>query len=371
VIWGTAEEFNAGSTYYIAVSSLSATDFVVAYKDASNSSYGTAITGTVSGGSLSFGTAEVFNAGVSNYIVVEALSPSAFLIAYQDTGNFDYGTAITGTTIGGGLSFGSEEAFNMTTTSHIAVEALSSTDFVIAYRDEGNSDYGTAMTGTLGGGGLSWGSGSVFNAAGTYYVDIASLSATDFVVAYGDAGNSNYGTAILGTVGGSGLSWGSESVFNAASTTQIRISGLAIPDFAVVYNDGGNFSYGTGIVGTVSGGGVDWGAESVFNAAATYWGDVSSLSPTDFVLAYRDDGNSNHGTAIVGHWGRFIGTAKTSASGGETASVIVSGVSDVHSGLVPGAVYFLQGDGSLGLTLTGRRVGLDISASELLLDQLW
>jgi hypothetical protein len=51
--------------------------------------------------------------------------------------------------------------------------------------------------------------------------------------------------------------------------------------------------------------------------------------------------------------------------------VIISGVSDVHTGLVPGEMYYLQSDGSLGLAPTAHRVGLAISETELILDQLW
>jgi hypothetical protein len=90
------------------------------------------------------------------------------------------------------------------------------------------------------------------------------------------------------------------------------------------------------------------------------------------VIAYGDWGNSGYGTAIVGSYrGRLIGTARTAASGGQTVQVIIGGVSDVHSGLVPGGTYYLQADKSLGLTPTATRIGLAISETELILDQLW
>jgi hypothetical protein len=220
---------------------------------------------------------------------------------------------------------------------------------------------------------VSEGSESVFNATSTVYIAVSALSASDFVVAYRDV--SGYGTAIVGTVSGGTISWGSESVFNAATTSYIAVNALSATDFVVAYQDEGNLDYGTAIVGIVSGGTVSWGSESVFNAAGTVYIAVSALSASDFVVAYTDtDSYSWSGTAIVGRrisGYRFIGTAKTAASGGETVTVIISGVSDVHSGLVPGQFYYLQQDGSLDLTPTGYRVGLAISETELILDQLW
>jgi hypothetical protein len=369
--WGPALVFNTAGTTHIAVASLSATDFVVAYRDEGNSYYGTAVTGTVNGGGLSWGSESVFNAAITFNIAVSSLSTTDFVVAYTDWDNSGHGTAITGTVGGGTLTWGSESVFNAARTEHIAVSSLSTTDFVVVYEDYDNSSYGTAITGTVSGGALSWGPESVFNAAITYNIAASSLSATEFVVAYRDAGNSGYGTAITGTVGGGTLTWGSESVFNAAITQYIAVAGLSPTDFVVAYTDWDISGYGTAITGTVGGGTLSWGPESVFNAAATYDIAISSLSATDFVVAYMDWDNSHYGTAIVNHRGQLIGTASTAASGSETVTVIISGVSDVHSGLVPGQMYYLQEDGSLGLTPTQDRVGLAISETDLILDQMW
>ena len=370
--WGPESVFNAAQTYHIAVSSLSPTSFVVAYDDGGNSEYGTTITGTASEGTLSWGPESVFNAATTWGIAVSSLSLTDFVIAYRDGGNSWYGTAIAGTVSGTTLFWGSESVFNAATTWYIAVSSLSPTSFVVAYTYEGNSYYGTAIVGTVSGGTPSWGSESVFNAASTDSIAVSRLSPTDFVITYWDGGNSGSGTAIVGTVSGTTLSWGSESVFNAATTWDIAVSSLSPTDFVVAYCDVGNSDYGTAIVGTVSGTTLSWGPESVFNAAETHYAAVSSLSLPDFVVAYRDGGNSYYGTAIVGHLDkRLIGTARTAASGGETVPVIIDGVSDMHSGLVPGQMYYLQEDGALGLTPTQNRVGLAISETALILDQMW
>ena len=99
---------------------------------------------------------------------------------------------------------------------------------------------------------------------------------------------------------------------------------------------------------------------------------MSDLSSTQFVVVYADKASGDSGTANVyqnpGY--QLLGTAKTAANGGETVPVIIGGVSDVHDGLVPGEMYYLQGDGSLGTAPLVHRMRLAISPSELLLDPL-
>ena len=54
----------------------------------------------------------------------------------------------------------------------------------------------------------------VFNNISTSYNSVSAFDSAHFVVVYRDEGNSNYGTAIIGTVSGSSISYGSEYVFN-------------------------------------------------------------------------------------------------------------------------------------------------------------
>ncbi|MCP4536465.1 MAG: hypothetical protein GY832_04900 [Chloroflexi bacterium] len=375
--WGSESVFNPASTNYIAIADLSATDFVVAYQDQGNSGYGTAITGTPSGGSLIWGNETVFNPVYTEFMDVEALSATDLVIAYSDWGNSSYGTVITGMLNGGSLTWGSGAVFNTAHTWFIDIEALTTTDFVVAYRDRGSSssNYGTAITGTLNGGSLTLGSETVFHPASTNYIAIAALSTTDFVIAYSDDGNSDYGTAITGTLSGGSFIWGNETVFNPATTSYVAIADLSATDFVVAYQDNGNSSYGIAITGTLSGNSLTWGSEGVFNHASTQYVAIAGLSETDFVVAYRDSGNSSYGTARVGNrigaQRRLIGIARNAATGGQTVTVIFDGLSDGHSALTPGTIHYLQEDGTWDTMPTGYQIGLALTATELLLYQMW
>ena len=255
-------------------------------------------------GAISYGSEYVFNQAITYSISVSALDSTHFVVGYCDVGNSEYGTAIIGTISGSNITYGSEYVFNSASTYEISVSALDSTHFVVGYQDYGNSYYGTAIIGTVSGSTISYSSEYVFNSASTTYISISALDSTHFVVGYRDNGNSSYGTAIIGTISGSTISYSSEYVFNSASTDYISVSALDSTHFVVGYRDYGNSYYGTAIIGTISGSTISYSSEYVFNSASTYEISVSALDSTHFVVVYSDYGNSNYGTAIIGTYSK-------------------------------------------------------------------
>jgi len=300
ISFGAESVFNSATSSYISVSALDSTHVVAVYRDSGNSNYGTAVVGTVSGTDISFGAESVFNSASSLYTSVSALDSTHVVAVYQDVGNSSYGTAIVGTISGTDISFGAESVFNSASSPYTSVSALDSTHVVAVYQDGGNSDYGTAVVGTVSGTDISFGSEAVFNSAASYYTSVSALDSTHVVAVYRDAGNSDYGTAIVGTVSGTDISFGAESVFNSALSSYTSVSALDSTHVVAVYQDFGNSSYGTAIVGTISGTDISFGAESVFNSGTSSYTSVSALDSTHVVAVYRDDSNSNYGTAVVG-----------------------------------------------------------------------
>jgi len=119
----------------------------------------------------------VFNSAITNYISVAALDATHFVVAYKDDGGADYGICragvISGTTIS---SYGAENVFNSAATNYISVAALDATHFVVAYQDYGNSNFGTAIVGVVSGTTISsYGAENVFNSAATNYISVAAL----------------------------------------------------------------------------------------------------------------------------------------------------------------------------------------------------
>ena len=304
---GTPVVFEAATTYYTACAyDANAQKIVIAYRDDGNSSRGTAIIGTVSGTSISFGSPAVFETGAAypESVVYDSIAQKV-VITYPDYGNGGYGTAVVGTVSGTTISFGVPVVFeSANSTGPRAVYDSNAQKVVIAYTDGGNSSYGTAIVGTVSGASISFGSPTVYETANSYFKSIAyDANASKVVIAYADLGNSTYGTAIVGTVSGTSISFGTAAIFNGAGSSYYSsISYDANAQKVVVfYQDGSNSGYGTANVGTISGTSISFGAKSVFSSssmgpsASTY---ASNSNQT--VVAFNDSGDSSKGKVAAG-----------------------------------------------------------------------
>ena len=386
--FGTEVVFNSGTTQYISCSfdPNTANKFVVTYQDSGNSSYGTTVVGTVSGTSISFGSEYIFNAGSIEFpsISFDPNTANKFVVAYMDGGNSNYGTARVGTVSGTSISYGSEVVFNAGNTGYcsLSFDPSNSDKFAVAYVDFGNSFYGTAIVGTVSGTSISYGSEYVFNAGTTQFTSLSfdPNTANKFVVSYQDYSNSSYGTAVVGTVSSTSISFGSEYVFNSAQTlddTKVSFDPNNAGKFVVVYEDGGNSSFGTAVIGTVSGTTISFSSEYVFNSASTDYASIAfdPNSSGKFVVAYKDTGNSGYGTAIIGQMDtlatnltstNLIGIAAAAASSGATAKINTwGGINEAQSSLTIASDYYVQTDGTITTATGGQKVGQAISATTI------
>ncbi len=304
---GTSAIFETGSTTNISSAyDANSQKIVIAYRDNANSDQGTAVVGTVSGTSITFGTPVVFETGnTANTSVSYDANAQKVVIVYNDENNSSKGTAIVGTVSGTSISFGTAAVFDATGFSDHLASAYDANaqKTVIAWRDAGNTNNGKAVVGTISGTSISFGSSATFNSASSTYTSIAyDSNAQKVVISYQDAGNASYGTSVVGTISGTSISFGSETVFESATTEFISSDFDGNSNKVVIsYKDGGNSNYGTAVVGTVSGTSISFGTPVVFESAST---EVTSTSydanAQRVIISYRDHGNSEYGTLIVG-----------------------------------------------------------------------
>ena len=344
---------------------------IIGYRDGSED--GHAIVGTISGTSISFGTAVVFDSGNSgngiNFLDLAFDSnENRAVIVYRDSvnqsGASTHGRAIVGTVSGTDISFGSVVTFNSGETSGCKVAFDSSNNkIVICYTDSGNSNYGTAIVGTVSGTSISFGSEVVFESAASLQTVIAFDSTNNkVVIAYRDNGNSGKGTAIVGTVSGTSISFGSAVEYEQGDVDDQAITfDSNVGKVVIAYFDGGNSNYGTYIVGTVSGTSISFGTAAVFNAGTTqYTSATFDSNENKAVIFFRDDSDSNKGKGIVLQntvptnltTENYIGIA-TGGSYADGQSVTVDTIGTVNadqSSLTAGQQYFVQTDGTLGET---------------------
>ena len=254
----------------------------------------------------SAGTPAVFETGgVNRPDVAFSSAAGKLLFAYRDKGNSGYGTAVVGTVSGTSITFGTPAIFETATTQYPRLTYDSGNDkFVIAYRDSGNSGYGTAVVATVSGTSVTFGTPVVFNSASTDELDIDyDINAGKVLIAYPDYGISGYGVAVVGTVSGTSISFGSESTFNSAQVSYVNLSYDSDAQKTVIsYMDGGQTDYGNCVVATISGTSVSFGSEVTFSASDSthnIWATYDSNAQKT-VITFRDVGDSNKAKAIVG-----------------------------------------------------------------------
>ena len=276
---------------------------VVAYQDDANSDYGTAIVGTVaSDGSISFGTPVVFESaatGGSGIAIVHDSNSNKIVIAYEDEGNSQYGTAIVGTvdSSDNSISFGSATVFENGEAGSIdACFDSNSNKVVIAYYDSGNSQYGKAVVGTVSGTSISFGSIVTFESAQTDYVSIAFDSTNNkVIIAYADGGDSGKGKAVVGTVSGTDISFGTVAVFENADTRWTSLAHDSSNQKTVIaYHDAGNSNYPTAIVSTVSGTDISFGTPVVLQSTSNY-GTATTFDSNinKIIITYKDNAGTD------------------------------------------------------------------------------
>jgi hypothetical protein len=285
---------------------------VVFYRDQGNSNYGTAVVGTISGTSISFGSPVVYESAAVDFVrAAFDAGAGKTVTAYRDGGNSNYGTSVVGTVSGTSISFGAGVVFESANVNVYGVAFDSSAGkVVISYIDYGNNAYGTAIVGTVSGTSISFGSATVFDPVNLYSSQggvTYNAASSVVVMAYRDASvNSNWGASIVGTVSGTSISFGSKAYFENGT-----ISGSA-GTIAITYDstngkvvtacaDGGNSNRGTACVGTVSGTSISFGTPVVFET-----GEVVKISATydatnnKINIVYADNSNSSKGTLAVG-----------------------------------------------------------------------
>ena len=246
---GTTVEFYSGSEFR-ACSGYDSTNnkIIIAFKDSANSDYGTAKVGTIdpSDNSISFGTASVFESAevlTEPSGIAHDVTNNKIVIVYRDVGNSNYGTAVVGTVSGTTISFGTPVVFsssNQTLEMRIAYSTTAS-KFLIAYRDNGDTDKGKAIVGTVSGTSISFGTVAQFEAGTTVSVGNVYVPTEDkFFISYRDQSDGN-SKALMATISGTSVSFGSNANFETNPASFISpVYDSKNDKVVVVYRTGAN-----------------------------------------------------------------------------------------------------------------------------------
>lgn len=404
---------------------------VIIYLDSPSSLYLKAVVGTVSGSSISFGTPVTFHtSSFPNFpqaSVAFDSSNNKIVVAYAEN-SMASGAAVVGTVSGSSISFGSAYTFDSNTVYaiHTTFDSYNN-KIVIVYRN--STSKGAAIVGTVSGSSISFGSAVVFttvNIANNEPVTVFDSYNNKIVTVYGDTDL----LAKVGTVSGSSISFGDAVVITSSwgSSWDVAFDSFS-NKILVVYSSYAD-NKGRINVGAVSGSSISFGSAITFDletVIGSYKPSVISDGAGNIIVAYTKSSNGDgkimrgfisgnstqfndspvtfeSGNAYL-HWLTFddfnnkaiivwtdnnkgaaktisipapicgyyyedtIGILQESGSAGETKEVtLFGGVSSVHSGLVPGQKLYIQENCSIGTAFTPYPLGTAISGTEILLD---
>ena len=264
--------------------------FVVAYEDENGE--GVAVVGTisVSGVTLSFGTPVVFNSVwcEDTCIVFDPHNANKFVITYSTYLSSWATSAIVGTVSGTSISFGSDFEVENAKNNHQALDFDPNTanKFAVTY-----ARYNTnarAKVGTLSGTSISFGSEITISSSAAFYNQM-SFDPNDsdkFITAWKDSGG---GATAVGTISGTSTSFGTVQYFTTDACTNIDVEFNPNVEGEFVISFINDDSEGSVIPGSVSGTTCSFGDEVEFDDA--WWGDETwvNFDPNvsgKFVVSY-------------------------------------------------------------------------------------
>ena len=344
------------------------------------------IVGGYSGDSLTFGTkvaatADAQSTTSSQDIGFDPNSGKVLHVFQQDVSPQYYGMAQVGTVSGYSISFGSTQTF--WTANYVyspKVVAAPGTGKVVVIWNSGQSgntsQYGRAIVGTISGTSISFGVANTFSANNTYSMNgTFDTNSNKIVVSYTNNDlTPRQGYVKVGTISGTSISFGTATSLGTEPSDWITFDSNQNKVVIAVDNQL--------LLGTVSGtsislsSGANWTSSSspvyfdgiVFDSNANRAVIIDGLGASGGIAVVYRTAPGASVTNLTAE--NYAGIADAAYADAATATIQTAGsVDDAQSGLTPGQAYYVQANGTLGLTPGTPRVfaGVAASATKLLI----
>ena len=353
---------------------------IFVYSDIDNSNYPTAVVGTVSGTSISFGSPVVIESNTTSWtnnvrrpaLTYDTNSDKVVLIYYNNSGQ---GSAIVGTVSGTSTSWGSRTNFFTSSIASISATFDSSTNKVICAHADASNNLGYVWRGTVSGTSITMADQTQFLSALPRWTDLQYVSSLQkSILVYCDNGNSSRGTAVILDTS-SGVSVGASSAYASSGTSEYNevVFDTNTSKAVITYRDSGNSDKGTVVEATISGNTVSftspvvWSPSAGVNAPFSVYDSTNSLVYVCFI----DSNNSTRGSGALITPGTlsasaFIGLADAAISDTATGKINVKGsINSKQTSLTIGSDYYVQADGTLSTTLSSVKVGQAVTATTI------
>jgi hypothetical protein len=271
----------------------------------------------VNGGDFNVKGTNVFVNNAS-FTSATTLDSSRVLVAYMNNGNSNYGTAVVLTISGTTISVGTPFVFQSSTTSDIFAITLDSSRVLVAYRNESSSQSGNVRVLNISGTTITApNSNTVFQSSQAYVSSAITIDGSRALVLYYDGANANVTfhrpkALVVGAIG-SQITLGSNVSIDDVRADIMSATMLDSSKALVVYSNYANGNIGTARVLSITGITITTPSSAfVFNSTNTSSKSVTTLDSSRVLVAYQN-ANPFYGYARVLNISGFAITAPGSA----------------------------------------------------------
>jgi hypothetical protein len=319
ITWGSAYVFTGSSGTYtypsVCFDPHNAGKFLVTYKDSNSSNRGASKIGTITNtNQVSFGSISYYNdvQGGFNSSQFDPNTANKVVLCYQDWGGSPsyQGEAVVGTVSGTSISWGTAANFHSGSDTHsidMSFDPNNSNKFVVIFKDFSDNSYGKARVGTISGTSISFGTEVAFHSASTdnITVDFDPNTTAKCLVTYRDAGSSSHTKVVVGTLSGTSISFGSETTIQSDGYGQFprgyydpTQAGKVVFLWVQNFSPRGLYCKTATVTGTTVG---SFGTAHRLTTDYVKWPEVSFDPSTsgEFVITYKA-GSGNKGVGVIG-----------------------------------------------------------------------
>jgi len=263
-----------------------------------------AVAGSLSGTTATFGTIVSIgsnnNNGIGDSSAVVAFNPNVagqFVIVFLDLNDGAKGKIRLGTVSSNAITLQSTVIYDAATpgvgdsNSGVAFDPNTSGKLAIVYKS--STGYGKVLVCTISGNTISINSPVQFglNACNQLNFSFDPNTANKLVIVYQDGRNGDYGTSVIATISGTGVTFGSLYIFESAATIDPSpdYNPTTANHFAIAYKGSGQD--GKSRLGTVSGTAISYPATAVTFATTNALSTCLTFDPNTtnkFVISYAE-----------------------------------------------------------------------------------
>ena len=328
--FGSTADYDTDRAYYPAlVHDTASGNNVVIYRDSGNNNYPTARVVSVSGSTLTFGTAVVVHTVHADWISADYdASQNKILISYRDD-TYSRLRAVVGTVSGTSISFGSAALIGSYGgyRTKVAYNAAANASLIaFSYAEGGgSSNYPYGCVATISGTSVSFGTLVRIESSGaemSWNTNVYDVASTKNLVAYKSGSG---GRAAVATISGTSVSFGTYVDWTTDTTDEIEgVYDSSTSKIALFYRNNSQSYYLYYVVATVSGTSVSFGSQAAAESSGNDYDIAASFdsSVNKHIVTFTLDGGADQYRWLVE--GTMSGTTmsfttKVSADNGNNA----------------------------------------------------